>query len=50
MYAHNDLISDLDLFCIPEAILNARTFKSDTNVVVSVAFDVSYGFDRFMDL
>ena len=37
-------ISDLDLFRIPEAIFHARTFKFDTNVVVSVAFDISSGF------
>ena len=38
---HNYLISDLDLFHIPEVILNARGFKFDTNVVVSVTLDKS---------
>ena len=36
----NNLIRDLDLFRIPEAIFNARAFKFDTNVVVSVTFDI----------
>ena len=35
-YAHNDLISDLNLYHIREAIINARAFKFDTNVVVVV--------------
>ena len=43
-YAHNDLISDLDLFCIPQVILNIATSKFDTNVVVSVTFDIISGF------
>ena len=41
---HNNLIRDLDLFRILEAIFNARAFKFDTNVVVSVTFDIHYGF------
>ena len=32
-YAHDVLISDLDLLYIPEAIFNATTFKFDTHVV-----------------
>ena len=36
MYAYDDLISDLDLFRIPEAIFKTRAFKFDSNVVVSV--------------
>ena len=35
---------DLDLFHIPGAIINARPFKFDTNVVISVTFDISSGF------
>ena len=38
------------LFCILYAIFNTRTFKFDTNVVVSVAFDMSSGFVIFMVL
>ena len=37
-YVHNDLISDLELFHISDAIIKARTFIFDTNVVVSVTF------------
>ena len=33
----------MDLFRILEAIGNTRAFKFDTNVVVSVTFDVSSG-------
>ena len=47
---HNDLISNLDLFCIIGAIFNARTFKFHTNVVVSVAFAIRSGFVTFMNL
>ena len=43
-YAHNDLIRDLDLFHIPEAIFHNIAFNFDTNVVVNVTFDVSSGF------
>ena len=44
-YMHNDLISDFDLFHISEAIFNFfRSFKFDTNLVVSVTFDISSGF------
>ena len=39
-YVHNDLISDLELFRIPEAIL-MLAFKFDTDVVVRVTFDIS---------
>ena len=42
-YAHNDINSVLDLFYIPYAIFNARTYTFDTNVPVSVAFDISPG-------
>ena len=38
------MINDLELFRIPETIFDTRTFKFDTNVVVSVAFDISFGF------
>ena len=41
---HNELISDLDLFFITEAIFNAKTFKFNTNEVVSVTSDISFGF------
>ena len=41
---HNDLNSDLDLFHILESIFDARTFKFDTCVVVSITFDISSGF------
>ena len=37
-------MSDLDLFVIPNAIFNARVFKFDPNVVVSITFDVSSEF------
>ena len=40
MRAHNDIFRDLDHFRIPEA----RPFKSDTNVVISVTFDITSGF------
>ena len=43
-YAHNELISILDLFCIPEAVFSARTFMFDTNAVVSVTFDINSRF------
>ena len=42
--SHNDLITDLELLCIPEAMFNARTFKFDTNLIVDVTFDISFGF------
>ena len=41
---HNDLIGDMVLFRIPEAIFDAKTFKFDTNVVASVAFAIRSGF------
>ena len=41
-------MSDLDLFCIPEGIYNARAFKFDTNVAVNVTVDIR--FFRYMDL
>ena len=41
---HNDLISDLELFRIPETFFNARTFIFDTSVPVSVTFDINSGF------
>ena len=37
-------MKDLDLFRIPEAMFDTRAFKFDTNVVVSVTFDISSGF------
>ena len=40
---HKDLIGYLQLFRIPEAI-NARAFKFDTNIVVSVTIDINSGF------
>ena len=43
-HMHIDLISDLDLFCLPEAIFNARAFKFDTNVVVCVTSDINSRF------
>ena len=49
-YAHNDHISDLDLYHIRYAILNDASFKFDTDIVVSVTFDISSGFVRCMDL
>ena len=41
---HNDLISDLDHFHIPEVIFDARAFEFYTNTVASVTFDISSGF------
>ena len=41
---HNDLINDLDLFHIHEAIFNVTAFTFDTNVVVIVSFNISSGF------
>ena len=38
LYMHNDLISDLDLFQILDAIFYAIAFKFDKNVVVRVSF------------
>ena len=35
IYVANGLISNLDLFCISEAIFDARAFKFDRNVVVT---------------
>ena len=40
-YVHNDLIKDLYLFHIPEAIFNSRAIKVDKNAVISVTFDIS---------
>ena len=37
-------LRDLDLFPIPEAILNVGGFKLDANVVVGVNFDISSRF------
>ena len=38
LYMHNDLISDLGLFHILDAIFYARAFKLDKNVVVCISF------------
>ena len=35
-YARNNLISDLDLFRVPEAIFNTRALKFDTNVAKGI--------------
>ena len=43
-YVLTGLITDLDLFHIPEAIFNARTCIFDTNVVVSETFDINSWF------
>ena len=42
-YAHNDLFGYLNIFHIAQAIINARTSKFDTIVVVNVTFDISSG-------
>ena len=49
-YVRNDLIKDMDLFHIPEAIFNSSAFKVDTSVIISVTFDISSIFFKFMDL
>ena len=41
-YAHNGLISNLDLFRICEAIFNARAFKFDTDVIASATFKFQF--------
>ena len=43
-YAHNDLISDLDLLRISEAILNPEAFAFGTNILITLNFDISSGF------
>ena len=43
-YVHGDLISNLDLFDIPETIFDVRAFKFHSNLIVNVNFDICSGF------